>query len=64
MEGQCMVCLQEATDIEHLKLYIVGSEGCFVCGRCRMSLSKFAQEIRFASIRAKKIGYKKAMEKR
>lgn len=60
MKGQCMICQCEATDLEHLKLYIIGSEGCLACESCRMALTKVAQEMRLAATRAKKTGYKAA----
>lgn len=59
-----MICLQETKDIEHLKLYIMGSEGCFACEDCRIALARVAQAMRMTAHRAKKAGYKSGKERR
>lgn len=59
MEGTCMICQCESNDLDHLKLYVMGSEGCWVCLKCRMILTTFLQGMMSTALRSKKEVYKR-----
>lgn len=42
----CTLCGDEDRDLTHLALYAFGSEGIYVCLRCRMHLTQQARNIR------------------
>lgn len=61
MEVNCTLCGQpeKITNVVYLPLYVVGSEGCATCFRCRMILTGVATGIRERCNHAKLAGFKK-----
>ena len=45
-EGICMMC-HEMGPVRHIALYVVGSEGLFVCHDCEMVLVKVVRALIF-----------------
>lgn len=52
MTGQCSICRQEKEELEHLNLYVSGSEGIWVCLGCRITLTNVASGMQSAANRA------------
>ena len=48
MKENCSLCECEDDDASHLDLYVVGSEGIYVCLQCRLALTQCARGIRSA----------------
>ena len=55
--GKCSLCRDPSDELEHLSLYVIGTEGIWVCLPCRIVLTKLAGAIRSASNRAHKVGW-------
>ena len=56
----CTLCDQESDEIEHLNLYVVGSEGIKVCLNCRIILTNVARSIKQTAATCYLAGYKAA----
>lgn len=56
---ECRVCAAEGTveTILHLKIYVAGSEGVFLCCNCRMVLTEVLRGMMRAHGAGKKVGY-------
>jgi hypothetical protein len=46
MLNECSLCGQTETEVEHLNLYVLGSEGIEVCFECRCKLTECARLLR------------------
>jgi hypothetical protein len=44
MKGICMIC-RDITEIRHISLYVVGSEGLDVCHSCEMNIVHFVRDL-------------------
>jgi hypothetical protein len=64
MTGTCTICKAEDTEITHLALYIIGSEGTWACLACRIALSEFAKRMMHACQASFTLGYKSGKKKR
>ncbi len=45
-------------EMKHLPLYVIGSEGIFVCDTCRLSLTRHAEELKHMAGKCRLAGYK------
>ena len=45
MEGNCGICDEFDEEREHLNLYVNGSEGIWVCLKCRIALTETARSM-------------------
>lgn len=62
--GICDVEELELSNMTHLSLYLVGSEGVLVCLECRMRLTNYARDLKSISGRAKLDGFRLGIRKR
>jgi hypothetical protein len=56
-KGICTICKDE-TEVTHLELYTIGSEGTWVCLSCRIALGEVAKRMMHACTMSFKAGYK------
>lgn len=63
MKGMCMICDTETDDIIHLPLYVIGSEGLWVCLKCRIILTEFVRGLMQTAARTKLNTIKKQRKK-
>ena len=45
IKGTCMMCLKD-TEVRHINLYIIGSEGFDCCHPCEMEVIRFIRDKR------------------
>jgi hypothetical protein len=57
-EGIYMMC-HEITEVRHIRLYVVGSEGLFCCKNCENELLEFAREKSREAVKKKKKEFQK-----
>lgn len=57
-KGTCTIC-QNKTEVTHLELYTIGSEGTYVCQSCQIALGEVAKRMMHACTVAFKTGWKK-----
>ena len=57
-EGICMMC-HKITEVRHISLYVVGSEGLFCCKNCENELLEFVREKSRESVKKKKKEFQK-----
>lgn len=43
---ECGICRSNEDDVEHLNLYVEGSEGVWVCLSCRIALTEIARRMK------------------
>lgn len=41
--GRCTICFQN-TDVRHINLYVIGSEGLLCCHSCEMKIVQFCRQ--------------------
>jgi len=50
---KCSICERENPELEHLPIYLKGSEGIEICPFCKMSLTEYLKGISSACSRTK-----------
>jgi hypothetical protein len=50
--GKCLTCRDNDVELEWLPLYIIGSEGAWICLPCKLILTEVAKGMMMASSRA------------
>ena len=51
--GQCRMCFEDDRPIYYFDLYVTGSEGIWICEKCRTLITKNIREIRGNNLRNK-----------
>ena len=51
MKGDCRICKKYDDERTHLNLYVNGSEGIWVCLKCRVALTEVARSMQSLSER-------------
>ena len=59
----CMMCLKDKEKVRYIDLYIIGSEGLYICHDCEMEIVEFVRQKRIVSGRNKIKNYKLNKEK-
>ena len=54
----CMMCLKDKEKVRYIDLYIIGSEGLYICHDCEMEIVEFVRQKRVVSGKDKIINYK------
>ena len=60
-EGICMIC-HETTNVRHINLYVIGSEGLRCCKTCEDRLLEFVRKMMREAGRARKAKFLKRKE--
>jgi len=51
--GECTVC-HTTGPLHHLELFVIGSEGEYLCPSCRLSLTEVLSQMKYMASRARK----------
>ena len=53
MEAECQCCFDDSGELNHFSFYVFGSEGIWICPKCRLEITNFIRNKRAKNFQKK-----------